>query len=172
MIDKEGYRENVGIVICNDQRKVLWARRSGEEAWQFPQGGINKGESAEEAMYRELKEEVGLDPHNVEILARTKGWLKYDVPKSWIRRDCRDRYRGQKQIWFLLRFIDLCCVSLICVLPFVAVVTGRNYSWLQNVRALVRLGTTTATTKRLTFETHLNHIFYILHQTYIVFMSI
>ena len=103
MIDKEGYRENVGIVICNDQRKVLWARRTGEEAWQFPQGGINKGESAEEAMYRELKEEVGLDPHNVEILARTKGWLKYDVPKSWIRRDCRDRYRGQKQIWFLLR---------------------------------------------------------------------
>ena len=104
MIDKEGYRENVGIVICNDQRKVLWARRTGEEAWQFPQGGINKGESAEEAMYRELKEEVGLDPHNVQILARTKGWLKYDVPKSWIRRDCRDRYRGQKQIWFLLRF--------------------------------------------------------------------
>ena len=104
MIDKEGYRENVGIVICNDQRKVLWARRTGEEAWQFPQGGINKGESAEEAMYRELKEEVGLDPHNVEILARTKGWLKYDVPKSWIRRDCRDRYRGQKQSWFLLRF--------------------------------------------------------------------
>jgi putative (di)nucleoside polyphosphate hydrolase len=104
MIDKEGYRENVGIVICNDQRKVLWARRTGEEAWQFPQGGINKGESAEEAMYRELKEEVGLDPHNVEILARTKGWLKYDVPKCWIRRDCRDRYRGQKQIWFLLRF--------------------------------------------------------------------
>ena len=104
MIDKEGYRENVGIVICNDQRKVLWARRTGEEAWQFPQGGINKEESAEEAMYRELKEEVGLDPHNVEILARTKGWLKYDVPKSWIRRDCRDRYRGQKQIWFLLRF--------------------------------------------------------------------
>jgi putative (di)nucleoside polyphosphate hydrolase len=104
MIDKEGYRENVGIVICNDQRKVVWARRTGEEAWQFPQGGINKGESAEEAMYRELKEEVGLDPHNVEILARTKGWLKYDVPKSWIRRDCRDRYRGQKQIWFLLRF--------------------------------------------------------------------
>ncbi|MBT6141309.1 MAG: RNA pyrophosphohydrolase [Nitrosomonadales bacterium] len=104
MIDKEGYRENVGIVICNDQRKVVWARRTGEEAWQFPQGGINNGESAEEAMYRELKEEVGLDPHNVEILARTKGWLKYDVPKSWIRRDCRDRYRGQKQIWFLLRF--------------------------------------------------------------------
>ena len=96
MIDKEGYRENVGIVICNDQRKVLWARRTGEEAWQFPQGGINNGESAEEAMYRELKEEVGLDPHNVEILARTKGWLKYDVPKSWIRRDCRDRYRGGK----------------------------------------------------------------------------
>ncbi len=103
MIDKEGYRENVGIVICNKEQMVLWAKRTDEDAWQFPQGGINDGESAEAAMYRELKEEVGLDPHHVKILARTKDWLRYDVPKNWIRKDWRDRYKGQKQIWFLLQ---------------------------------------------------------------------
>lgn len=103
MIDKEGYRANVGIIVCNNHKKVLWAKRANEDAWQFPQGGINEGESPEEAMFRELKEEVGLDPSNVEIIARTKDWLRYDVPKNWIRRDWRDRYKGQKQIWFLLR---------------------------------------------------------------------
>ena len=103
MIDKEGYRANVGIVVCNNKKKVLWAKRTNEDAWQFPQGGINEGESPKEAMLRELKEEVGLEPSHVEIIARTKDWLRYDVPKNWIRRDWRDRYKGQKQIWFLLR---------------------------------------------------------------------
>ena len=102
MIDKEGYRANVGIVVCNNKKKVLWAKRTNEDAWQFPQGGINEGESPKEAMFRELKEEVGLEPSHVEIIARTKDWLRYDVPKNWIRRDWRDRYKGQKQIWFLL----------------------------------------------------------------------
>jgi len=105
MIDNEGYRPNVGIVICNNERKVLWAKRADEDAWQFPQGGINEGESPKEAMYRELMEEVGLGAEHVEIIARTKEWLRYDVPKSWIRRDWRYRYKGQKQIWFLLRLI-------------------------------------------------------------------
>jgi putative (di)nucleoside polyphosphate hydrolase len=103
MIDKEGYRANVGIIVCNNKKKVLWAKRANEDAWQFPQGGINEGESPKEAMFRELKEEVGLEPSHVEIIARTKDWLRYDVPKNWIRRDWRDRYKGQKQIWFLLR---------------------------------------------------------------------
>ena len=103
MIDKEGYRANVGIVVCNDKKKVLWAKRANEDEWQFLQCGINEGESPKEAMFRELKEEVGLEPSHVEIIARTKDWLRYDVPKNWIRRDWRDRYKGQKQIWFLLR---------------------------------------------------------------------
>ena len=105
MIDNEGYRPNVGIIICNNKKKVLWAKRADEDAWQFPQGGINEGESPKEAMYRELMEEVGLGAEHVEIIARTKEWLRYDVPKNWIRRDWRDRYKGQKQIWFLLRLI-------------------------------------------------------------------
>ena len=105
MIDQEGYRPNVGIVILNDNNKVLWAKRAAEDAWQFPQGGINEGESLEEAMYRELMEEVGLSPNHVEIIGQTKDWLRYDVPRQWVRRDGYVRYRGQKQIWFLLKFI-------------------------------------------------------------------
>jgi len=105
MIDQEGYRPNVGIVILNDNNKVLWAKRATEDAWQFPQGGINEGESLEEAMYRELMEEVGLSPNHVEIIGQTKDWLRYDVPRQWVRRDGYVRYRGQKQIWFLLKFI-------------------------------------------------------------------
>ena len=105
MIDQEGYRPNVGIVILNGNNKVLWAKRAAEDAWQFPQGGINEGESLEEAMYRELMEEVGLSPNHVEIIGQTKDWLRYDVPRQWVRRDGYARYRGQKQIWFLLKFI-------------------------------------------------------------------
>ena len=105
MIDQEGYRPNVGIVILNDNNKVLWAKRAAEDAWQFPQGGINEGESLKEAMYRELMEEVGLSPNHVEIIGKTKDWLRYDVPRQWVRRDSYARYRGQKQIWFLLKFI-------------------------------------------------------------------
>ena len=105
MIDQEGYRPNVGIVILNRNNQVFWAKRVAEDAWQFPQGGINEGENVEEAMYRELMEEVGLSPNHVEILGKTKEWLRYDVPKQWIRRHGASRYRGQKQIWFLLKFI-------------------------------------------------------------------
>ena len=103
LIFDDGYRANVGIVISNPNGKVFFAKRRYQSGWQFPQGGINEGESPKEAMFRELKEEVGLEPSHVEIIARTKDWLRYDVPKNWIRRDWRDRYKGQKQIWFLLR---------------------------------------------------------------------
>jgi putative (di)nucleoside polyphosphate hydrolase len=103
MIDREGYRPNVGIVLVNPRDEVFWGKRIHEHSWQFPQGGIKSGESPEQAMYRELGEEVGLAPSHVRILGRTRSWLKYDVPDQWIRRDFRGTYRGQKQIWFLLR---------------------------------------------------------------------
>jgi len=104
MIDKEGYRENVAIIILNDDQKVLWGKRLNENAWQFPQGGIKSNEKIEEAMYRELMEEVGIKREKVEILGRTNNWLYYDVPKNWIRKDNK-LYKGQKQIWFLLKFL-------------------------------------------------------------------
>jgi len=105
MIDRDGYRPNVGIVLCNGENKVFWGKRVNEHAWQFPQGGIKTGETPERAMYRELQEEIGLAPQHVRILGRTRDWLRYDVPEQWVRRDWRGNYRGQKQIWYLLRLI-------------------------------------------------------------------
>jgi putative (di)nucleoside polyphosphate hydrolase len=105
MIDRDGYRPNVGIIICNRKNEVFWGKRVKQHAWQFPQGGIDPGETPEIAMYRELQEEVGLHPRHVEILGRTRDWLRYDVPEQWLRRDWRGNYRGQKQIWFLLRLV-------------------------------------------------------------------
>ena len=113
MIDRDGYRPNVGIILCNAKNEVFWGKRIREHSWQFPQGGIDKGESPEQAMYRELFEEVGLQSHHVHILGRTKNWLRYEVPSHWIKREWRSSYKGQKQIWFLLRLMGRDCdVSL------------------------------------------------------------
>ena len=83
MLDREGYRPNVGIILCNAKNEVFWGKRIREHSWQFPQGGIKRGETPEQAMYRELHEEVGLQPEHVRILGRTKGWLRYEVPTHW-----------------------------------------------------------------------------------------
>ena len=104
VIDAQGFRPNVGIVICNRDGDVLWGRRiNGRDSWQFPQGGVHSGETPEEAMFRELDEEVGLKPEHVRILARTKGWLRYRLPARYIRKHEQPVCIGQKQRWFLLR---------------------------------------------------------------------
>jgi putative (di)nucleoside polyphosphate hydrolase len=105
MLDREGYRPNVGIILLNQHDEVFWGKRIGEHSWQFPQGGMKKGETPEQAMFRELQEEVGLEPEHVRIIGRTRDWLRYDVPKHWVRREWRGTYKGQKQIWFLLRLV-------------------------------------------------------------------
>lgn len=102
-IDKDGFRSNVGIVICDNRGRLFWAKRVGQNAWQFPQGGIDAGESPLQAMYRELKEEVGLTPDDVELLAQTQNWLRYRLPKRYIRKGGTSPCIGQKQKWFLLR---------------------------------------------------------------------
>ncbi len=103
MIDSDGYRPNVGIILTNPRGQVLWARRIGQDAWQFPQGGIRAHETPTDALYRELQEEVGLQPESVEILACTRGWLRYRLPKRMIRYNALPICIGQKQKWFLLR---------------------------------------------------------------------
>ena len=105
MIDSDGYRPNVGIVLSNQEGDLLWARRIGQNAWQFPQGGIRSDETPEEALFRELAEEVGLYPGHVQILAQTRGWLRYRLPDRYIRRGTRPVCIGQKQVWFLLRLV-------------------------------------------------------------------
>lgn len=102
MIDEEGFRANVGIILANREGQVLWARRVGQDAWQFPQGGITDNESPEDALYRELHEEVGLKPQHVKVIGCTDGWLKYRLPKRFLRYRSKPLCIGQKQKWFLL----------------------------------------------------------------------
>jgi len=104
VIDADGFRPNVGIIVCNRDGSLLWARRIGQSSWQFPQGGIKRDEAPEQALYRELEEEVGLLPDHVEILGRTQDWLRYRLPKRYTRRR-RSACVGQKQIWFMLQLI-------------------------------------------------------------------
>lgn len=105
MLDREGFRPNVGIILLNHRNQVFWGKRIRTHSWQFPQGGIKHGESPEQAMFRELHEEVGLLPDHVRIVARTRDWLRYEVPNHFIRKDARGHYKGQKQIWFLLQLM-------------------------------------------------------------------
>lgn len=107
VIDSDGFRPNVGIILTNDQGQLLWARRvGGQDAWQFPQGGINPNETPEQALYRELHEEVGLRQEDVEILACTRGWLRYRLPHRLVRHNSLPLCVGQKQKWFLLRMLS------------------------------------------------------------------
>ncbi len=103
-IDSEGYRANVGIVLMRDNGEVFLGQRTGGRGWQFPQGGVRQGEPVEQALYRELQEEIGL-------VARTRGasWrrpptgFRYRLPKRYVRRGRGPTCIGQKQRWFLLR---------------------------------------------------------------------
>ena len=105
MLDRDGFRPNVGIILLNQKNQVFWGKRIRTHSWQFPQGGIDRGESPEQAMFRELHEEVGLKPEHVRVVARTRDWLRYEVPDRYIRRDARGHYKGQKQIWYLLQLM-------------------------------------------------------------------
>ena len=112
----DGYRPNVGIIICNQLGQVFWARRVNRDGWQFPQGGVARHESITQAMYRELTEETGLQPDHVRMRQHTQQWLKYDLPKKLLRnqhrrfsrkkRQGQKAFRGQKQVWFLLELIE------------------------------------------------------------------
>lgn len=105
VIDPDGYRPNVGIILVRDDGSVFWARRAFRDGWQFPQGGMHSDETPLEAMYRELREETGLQPEHVEVLGATPGWLRYRLPHRYVRRNEKPTCIGQKQVWFLLRFV-------------------------------------------------------------------
>lgn len=108
----DGYRPNVGIIICNNMGQVFWARRIKRDGWQFPQGGVSRNESLLDAMYRELQEETGLRKRQVRLVAHTKDWLHYDLPSRFLRATKnhmnrkRASFKGQKQVWFLLELME------------------------------------------------------------------
>lgn len=104
MIDKQGLRLNVGIILCNKEKQLFWGRRPGlSEAWQFPQGGIHEKETVEAAMFRELEEELGLSATHVTILGVTQDWHTYYLPPQF--RSRKSTCIGQKQKWYLLQLI-------------------------------------------------------------------
>jgi putative (di)nucleoside polyphosphate hydrolase len=103
MIDTDGFRLNVGIILLNEGKRVFWAKRTGQEAWQFPQGGFKPLETPKRAMYRELYEEVGLRPEQIDVVSVIKGWLRYRLPPHLIRHHQKPLCIGQKQIWYLVR---------------------------------------------------------------------
>ena len=102
-IDSDGFRANVGIILANARSQLLLAGRIGSKGWQFPQGGMRHGESPEEAMYRELHEEIGLHADAVDVLGSTQDWLHYRLPEKFIRHGSLPLCIGQKQRWFILR---------------------------------------------------------------------
>ena len=103
LIDRKGFRANVGIILTNCNGQVFWGKRVGQDAWQFPQGGIHKNESHRQALFRELHEEVGLRPGDVEVIGSTENWLRYRIPRRFIRWNSRPLCIGQKQRWYVLR---------------------------------------------------------------------
>lgn len=102
--DDSLYRPNVGIMLLNGERRIFVGRRIDRtgDHWQMPQGGIDPGEEPLPAAFRELKEETGTD--RAELVAESKGWIKYDVPSALAGKLWRGRWRGQRQKWFLMRF--------------------------------------------------------------------
>ena len=103
VIDTDGFRANVGIVLMHADGTVFLGRRAGGRGWQFPQGGMREGEDVEQALYRELHEEIGLTRADVTLVGRTQDWLHYRLPARYVRRNRRPVCIGQKQRWFLLR---------------------------------------------------------------------
>ena len=104
-IDSEGFRANVGIVLIRDGGEVFLGGRSDGRGWQFPQGGVLRDETPEDALFRELREEVGLERDDVAVLASTRDWLRYRLPSQYVRRRSSPLCVGQKQRWFLLRML-------------------------------------------------------------------
>ena len=99
LIDRDGFRANVGIILTRGDGEVFLGGRVRGRGWQFPQGGVHRGERVDDALFRELNEEIGLEPADVAVLGSTRGWLRYRLPRQYVR----DRCIGQKQRWYALK---------------------------------------------------------------------
>lgn len=136
-IDAAGFRANVGIIVTDARGSVLMGGRTGQDSWQFPQGGICPGESPEDAMFRELQEEIGLHPQDVQLLGHTRDWLHYRLPEQFIRRHARPVCIGQKQRWYLLRLIGSESSLRLDTTPEPEFDRWRWVDWWQPVREVI-----------------------------------
>jgi putative (di)nucleoside polyphosphate hydrolase len=104
---ESSYRPCAGIMLLNSARQVWVGRRLDmtSHAWQMPQGGIDAGETAEAAARRELEEETGIVPARTEIIAASRDWHQYDLPPEMLNGAWGGRYKGQRQKWYVMRFL-------------------------------------------------------------------
>ena len=114
MNEESNYRLNVGLIIVNNYGKVLICKRKNSNQWQFPQGGIDKGESPIEAAKREIFEEVGIKPSKIKVLGKIKDWVKYEIPKELAKKSFKNKgIVGQKQKWFIFKIKSEACISFV-----------------------------------------------------------
>ena len=114
MSEESNYRLNVGLIIVNNYGKVLICKRKNSNQWQFPQGGIDKGESPIEAAKREIFEEVGIKPSKIKVLGKIKDWVKYEIPKELAKKSFKKKgIVGQKQKWFIFKIKSEACISFV-----------------------------------------------------------
>ena len=107
MTDDHLYRRGVGVMLINADGLIFAGQRidSTSAAWQMPQGGIDEGEKPRDAALRELREETGIAPSLVQFIAKTDEWLTYDLPPDLLGKVWGGKYRGQRQKWFLYRYL-------------------------------------------------------------------
>ena len=114
MNEESNYRLNVGLIIVNNYGKVLICKRKNSNQWQFPQGGIDEGESPIEAAKREIFEEVGIKPSKIKVLGKIKDWVKYEIPKELAKKSFKKKgIVGQKQKWFIFKIKTEACISFV-----------------------------------------------------------
>ena len=114
MSEESNYRLNVGLIIVNNYGKVLICKRKNSNQWQFPQGGIDKGESPIEAAEREIFEEVGIKSSQIRVLGKIKDWVKYEIPKKLAKKNFKKKgIVGQKQKWFIFKIKSKASISFI-----------------------------------------------------------
>ena len=114
MSEESNYRLNVGLIIVNNYGKVLICKRKNSNQWQFPQGGIDEGESPIEAAKREIFEEVGIKPSKIKVLGKIKDWVKYEIPKELAKKSFKKKgIVGQKQKWFIFKIKSEACISFV-----------------------------------------------------------
>ena len=114
MNEESNYRLNVGLIIVNNYGKVLICKRKNSNQWQFPQGGIYKGESPIEAAKREIFEEVGIKPSKIKVLGKIKDWVKYEIPKELAKKSFKKKgIVGQKQKWFIFKIKSEACITFV-----------------------------------------------------------
>jgi len=127
-MNDKSYRKNVGLIVLNQKNQLLVCKRVGKRTWQFPQGGIDEGESELKAAYRELHEEVGIKQNEVKVVHKSNHWYRYDLPIEYRKRTKSMRkFKGQTQKWYMFKATKDLTVNLLNEMPQEFI----DYKWVE-----------------------------------------